>query len=544
MAIISPSGWREMEVLGAAAREIETLAVLEKGLPEEYHVFHGVHWTNAEKGYSVYGEIDFIIVAPNGRTLLIEQKSGFLTETPDGLVKAYRGQEKNVQTQILRSIAALLRQFGKGGDPLSIDYLLYCPDYVVQRPHSAGIDPKHIVDARRRDELVQVVQEILPMTDATAHLGKVLRFFEGTLSLVPDPSAMIGEAAQLVTRLSGGLATWARRLEFAPFRLRVEATAGSGKTQLAIAEYSATVASGLRPLYVCFNRPLADHVQRLVPAGGRVATFHMLCDEFARAMGAVPDYSSAAVWSELEQVMAKAEVPGAWLYDAVIVDEGQDFNEFWRDCVMRLLRTGGRALWLEDQMQNLYGKPPVELPDWVVLKSGVNYRSPRQIVEMLRGLDEASSGIEAGSPFLGADIEIFTYAHEHIQGMYDATKRAITACLGASFTRRDIAIVSFKGRDRSALLHLDSLGPHTLRSFSGDYDLFGIPVHREGELLAESVYRFKGQSAAAVIFTEIDFEEFDERTVRKLFVGMTRARMKLVLVLSERAAGRLLTTLD
>jgi ATP-dependent exoDNAse (exonuclease V) beta subunit len=43
-----------------------------------------------------------------------------------------------------------------------------------------------------------------------------------------------------------------------------------------------------------------------------------------------------------------------------------------------------------------------------------------------------------------------------------------------------------------------------------------------------------------VIFTEIDFEQIDELVFRKLFVGMTRARLKLVLVLSERAAEQLL----
>ena len=42
-----------------------------------------------------------------------------------------------------------------------------------------------------------------------------------------------------------------------------------------------------------------------------------------------------------------------------------------------------------------------------------------------------------------------------------------------------------------------------------------------------------------MILTEIDCEALDDRTVRKLFVGMTRARMKLVLVLSERAAALL-----
>ncbi|HAY08570.1 MAG TPA: nuclease, partial [Thauera sp.] len=56
-------------------------------------------------------------------------------------------------------------------------------------------------------------------------------------------------------------------------------------------------------------------------------------------------------------------------------------------------------------------------------------------------------------------------------------------------------------------------------------------------------YRFKGQSAPCIIFTEIDFEPradgMDELTMRKLFVGATRATMKLILVASARAAGLL-----
>ena len=58
------------------------------------------------------------------------------------------------------------------------------------------------------------------------------------------------------------------------------------------------------------------------------------------------------------------------------------------------------------------------------------------------------------------------------------------------------------------------------------------------------MYRFKGQSAPCVIVTEIDFEALDELALRKLFVGATRATMKLMLVLSERAAALLLGRLD
>jgi superfamily I DNA and RNA helicase len=68
-------------------------------------------------------------------------------------------------------------------------------------------------------------------------------------------------------------------------------------------------------------------------------------------------------------------------------------------------------------------------------------------------------------------------------------------------------------------------------------------VYSDGDLLIDSVYRFKGQSAPCIIYTEIDFEHLDDAVLRKLFVGMTRASMKLLLVISNRAAKVLLETI-
>lgn len=547
MAHIIPSGWRELAVTGAAQREIETLSALAEQLPDDYAVYHGVHWTRIEKGMSAYGEADFIVLAPSGRTLLIEQKSGFLGETPEGLVKQYQGKAKNVRNQILRNVTSLANRFDKEADRLSIDYLLYCPDYHVRQPALAGIEPARIVDASRRGQLAATIREVLPLTEEAPQRAKVARFLGDVLELIPDASTMIGDAGQMVTRLSGGLATWARQLEFSPFRLRVTGTAGSGKTQLALAEFRAALEAGKSPLYVCFNRPLADHVQRILPPGGRVATYHQLADSLLREQGTPPDYRDPGVWKVLEQALLQADIPEAFRFDAVIVDEGQDFSEEWRDGVLRLLKPGGRAVWLEDPLQNLYGRAPVALDGWVTLRSGANFRSPRDVVGLLgrlSGQAVGALGIEAASPFASADIEILSYHDGDPAAMFDKTKQGIKACLGAGFARSDIALVSFRGRGNSALLGLDQLGPHRLRSFTGAYDWFGHPVMREGDLLVESVYRFKGQSAPAVVFTEIDFDTLDERCFRKLFVGMTRAKLKLVLVASARAAAALAEAMD
>ena len=537
MAKVIPEGWREMTAVGAAQRELETLAVLADGLPDDYTVYHGVHWTRIVHGFALVGEIDFAVVSPAGDLLLIEQKSGFLNETPEGLVKVYAAKEKRVASQMIRSAEALqqrLRLFCPDGQ-FSVDSLLFCPDYTLREPGSAGIAPERIVDARRRDHLLPIVKSVLPANSPlNPHSAKLHRFLGDQLNLVPEVNAVVGQARTLYTRLSGGLAQWARQIECEPFRLRVIGTAGSGKTQLALAVFRDALAAGRRPLYVCYNRPLADHVALIAPPGGEVATYHQLADRIFRYAGQLPDFAQAGAFARLEDFLS-GYVPGeAWLFDEIIIDEGQDFAPQWKDNLLKLLRQPGRVWWLEDPMQNLYARPPVELPGWVTLRSETNYRSPQDILAQLNRLLPAGQGLETGSPLTGSEVEIITYAGA--DDLILQSKRAITQCIAAGFKRDMIALVTYRGREKSLLIPHDHLGPYPLRKFTGRYDLFGNPVFSEGEVLLESVYRFKGQAAPCVIFTEIDFETLDELVLRKLFVGLTRATIKLTLVVSERAA--------
>ncbi len=545
MATVIPTGWRELAVTGRVQREIETLDLLERGLADDLVVLHGVHWTRIDHGCAVIGEIDFVIVAPSGRVLLIEQKSGLLQEGPDGLVKAYDGRDKKVAAQLKRTLDALTDRLAPivRNEPLTLEYLLYCPDYTVKSPATAGLPPERIVDATRRGRLCALIAAAFPSEparDALAH--KLRRFFSDELQLVPDVSALVGRAGELVTRVAGGLATWARRIEFAPFRLRVIGTAGSGKTQLALALLAEAAEQGRRALYVCFNRPLADHLAQVAPKAAEVVSFHQLADRRLRARGETINYREAGVFDATAARFAALPVAADERVDELIVDEGQDFQPEWVAPLLARLAPQGRAWWLEDPMQNLYGRAPVELPGWTVLRAPSNYRNPRAIVDHLTQLLRPAQPLEPASPFAGGVEEFVTYRDS--AGLVDATKRAITQALAAGFRRDDIAIVTFTGRERSALRAFDQLGPHTLRAATGRYDLFGVPEYSAGEVLIETVYRFKGQCAPCVIFTEIDFDAWDELVERKLFVGMTRASMRLTLVLSERAAEALMRRLE
>ncbi|MFP3587293.1 ATP-dependent helicase [Paraburkholderia sp. SIMBA_055] len=547
MARIVPDDWKSLAATGAAARERETLALLEKALPENYTVYHGVHWTRLNQNFSVFGEADFVVVSPAGRVMIVEQKTGFLRETPKGLVKVYLQTERNVAIALAHTIEGLHRRFTAafGAGTYFIEELLYCPDHIVKDAAIAGVNPARIVDATRRDRLAAVIREALPADEPRLPCAsKIHHFLADELALTPDASALVGQAGTLVTRLAGGLATWARRLEFSPFRLRVIGTAGSGKTQLAVQVMKDAVARGQRPLYVCFNRPLADHIARVAPPEAKVANYHQLCDWIARDAGRQPDFQSGQVFDQLEAMFAETPIDARWQFDVLIVDEGQDFQEPWVAALERLLSPGGAWWWLEDPLQNLYMREPVALPGWTTLKETTNYRSPRDILDYVRevvgGSVSSAAALASGSPFDSSDISLSVYDEANAaEGAIEATKRAITQALSLGFRKQDIAVLSFRGREGSAMTAQDHLGPHRLRSFTGKYDLFGNPEYRDGDVLFESIYRFKGQAAPCVILTEVDFDTFDERIARKLFVGATRATMKLIIVASQRAARHL-----
>jgi superfamily I DNA and RNA helicase len=170
-----------------------------------------------------------------------------------------------------------------------------------------------------------------------------------------------------------------------------------------------------------------------------------------------------------------------------------------------------------------------------------NYRSPRSVVRMLQNLLPEEYQIEAQGALQSSELIVLTY--KNAAELTQQVKEGIRQCLAEGFKKADIAVVSFSGREKSLLFPYTELGPHSMKTYTGRYDLLGQPIYSDGDVLLESVYRFKGQAAPAIVFAEIDFEQLDDRAVRKLFVGATRAMMKLVLVVSERSAAVLLERL-
>ena len=267
---------------------------------------------------------------------------------------------------------------------------------------------------------------------------------------------------------------------------------------------------------------------------GVVNTFYGFCDDFLKSRGQTLNFDDMgkdpAFWQKVQEQVMGEEIPEEWKFDALIVDEGQDFEAEWFEILRLFLRTGASILWLEDPDQNLQDKPPVSMEGFVRYRSLVNYRSPESIARFIR--DTLPIPFEQGNtlPGLGVEVHAYTEAEEQPK----IVGKAVQNLMRHGFSHDDIVIISCRGAQNSVFSKLDKVGGVGLRHFTGEYDSTGRQIMTEGKLTFDSVYRFKGQEAPAVILVDVDPRaERLEREERLLFCGMTRATVRLELVVNR-----------
>jgi hypothetical protein len=341
-------------------------------------------------------------------------------------------------------------------------------------------------------------------------------------------------AKEMTTRLSSGLAEWAERLEFYPFRLWVQGTAGSGKTQLALKELRLAKINGQAAMYLCFNRPLVDAMKLSAPEPNNCMTFHELADLLAKQNGQKVDFQEENIFQKLAEYLVENISLLRNQLDVLIIDEGQDFDKTWGDALVSMVKEDGRIIWLEDPSQDLYGRWQTNLPDWVKISSPTNYRSPQRLVNLMNALELTDDLLEAGNGYVGMIPNIEPYQ----DGMeIEATENAIKDLIADGYAPESIAVLSYRGVATSKLLSSDvtKLAGLGVRKFTG-YDAQGNATWSDGEIFVDTLFRFKGQCADAIVLTEIDFDEWTENVKRRLFVGISRARLAVSLVLTERAS--------
>ncbi len=540
MARIHPSIPIHPLLSAGAYREREVLQVLQDGLADSFDVFHNINWSTLQGDQQSFGEYDFVVVSPGGHILILEIKSGPVTDADDGLTKNYGlSGTKDIGHQMRRLHSSLLERIKQGSLPqVHVGALLVLPDAQV-RSEIVAYPREHIVDASQYDNLCGAIQRNFPAISLPDdQRQRVLAFLSNRFEIEPDVATHIGQVQQTTLQLSSGLSTWVPRITHSDNLYQIEATAGSGKTQLALALLRSAAQSGVKARYVCFNRPLADHLARLAPPACEITTFHQLCRDHAERGGASIDFSDPKVFENITQQYIKDAATLPARLGLLILDESQDMDPAWVDALSQALLPEGKLYVMGDRHQQLYDREVFELPNAVQIRCMDNFRSPQRVVQVINQLRLASEAVLSRGAHLGEvpNFYVWEAGKTSAQGQLESCLRKLWE---DGYTSEQVAVISFKGHQNSEVLKQARLAGHATRRFTGTYDTAGNPNWSNGDLLVESLYRFKGQSASAIVLCEMDFEEFTEREKRKLFVGLTRAQMRVDLVLSERAASAL-----
>jgi hypothetical protein len=317
-------------------------------------------------------------------------------------------------------------------------------------------------------------------------------------------------------------------------RAGVTGPAGSGKTILATEVARHEAESGKRTLLTCFNRRLGEHLQASTEGTPNlhVAHFHALCTELAREANIPlnePEGSEDRRWFEHTLPGALEEAARALgpRFDAIVVDEAQDFRSWWWPALLatHVDPDHGTLYLFADDSQNLYGGDELPVsPEEIEPPLPNNLRNTRAIHEFVSVFFDAGSagpGTSKGPP--GREVEVLEYDDEaELDRLLEVVLTNLTE--QERIPLEDIVVLSPGGRDKSRLWARRAFGP------------FRLSDHVAAEtVLWSSVHAFKGLERPVVILAEIG-DGHQEDVASYLRAGATRARNHLIVLASGEAA--------
>ncbi len=310
-------------------------------------------------------------------------------------------------------------------------------------------------------------------------------------------------------------------------RMEIRGGAGSGKTILALTQAKdLTRGQGerrsQRVALVCYSIGLSQYFRRQlagVPRHHRPA-FVGSFEDLANAWGidtASHDRNDADFWErDLAARMTEiaASLPDGKKFDAVIVDEAQDFADHWWHPLMKALRDedeGGLYVY-SDENQRIFarfGQPPVPL---VSLVLDHNLRNTQQIARAFGPLAPMRMHLR-GEP--GADVRLVPCAREDAISSSDDQ---VDLLLEEGWQPQHVALLTMGSRHPAQVERQEADGQVGYwRSFWDNDDVF------YGHVLG-----CKGLERRAVVLC-VNAKNTD-RAREMLYVGMSRATDELVVV--------------
>ncbi len=517
------------------ASEAERLVaqLLTDGLGDDVRTWSNLRVTNRAKDH----EIDFVVAIPGAGVVCLEVKGGQVTY--DGMhwrQTGRNGKSKRIDpVGQARNGKYALRGYVES-DPrwgsrqrIRWAHAVVFPFTALAENFAVPECPREI--AFGRDDLDRLVgslgaiarsqetQNPPPSEDDVALVADIVR---GRGLPQADVIGIAAERAAMADRL-----TEQQRLilEVSKLirRMEIRGGAGSGKTWLAMEQARRLQRDGERVALVCYSRGLAAYFQRVTSAWPRrerpsyVGTFHGLgIDEWGAEETDLGDDDSP-YWEEqlpAQMVELAGSLPPNKRYDAVVVDEAQDFADAWWPAVVAALKDpdDGRLTIMSDEGQRVFsrfgGMPECQ----AVLTLEANLRNTRQIADTFQSLAMTRMRNRGGDGPAVRFVECPTA---------DAIGRAddeVDRLLDEGWRPQDVA-----------LLTVGSRHPEQSARQAEGHDEYWASFWDEDQVFYGHVLGFKGLERSVIVLA-LNQSNPRERSKERVYVGLSRARDCLVVV--------------
>lgn len=561
----------------------------------EWTVLHSLGLTRRDT--KPYGEIDFVVLIPDVGILCLEVKGGRVS-CRDGIwrTRDRNGREHDLSRSpflqaregmfALRS--AIRSHFGVS-DPAS-NVLIGCavvfPD-VEAPPTTTEFETWQCIDiVKLRSPISQAVSQTMAHhrqliasagSAQSALLGRIRGFLRPDFEIVIARGTTISRSEQRLLRLTEEQYDVLDSIDRND-RCLVEGAAGTGKTVLALEYARRAHADGRRSLLICFNRFLGNWFARQTISGEllNAGSFHRLLHEIILQSSYASEFQeqerqsdTASIFGDLYPFFGElALLESNRQADILIVDEAQDlmsgpflavlnawvrgglsggrwamFGDFTRQAIYRSAIPDNASASNDPSTATL---PPVEGPldpsqvmrrhaaHFAALMLRVNCRNTRPIGEetaLLSGFESLPYRLD-NHDSLAVDYRWWSNESEQQTALRDV----LDVLAEDGVANGDITILSPYTFQRSVVSRVAAQ--------RNIVDIHGTTAERQPDTIAFStIHAFKGMESPVVILCDVQrLHGADAQAL--LYVGMSRARSHLIVLIHEQLKTALATAIN